>query len=82
MTDTTRTADDVLTGLDTINPKTHPPLPGGPHNRMVAARQAAESAEAELRAAVAEAREAGYSWSMVAAALDVSRQAAWERFGS
>lgn len=38
-------------------------------------------AEDELNAAVAAARDTGHSWSRIAEALGMSRQAASERFG-
>lgn len=40
----------------------------------------AKRTEAELREAVAAAREAGASWSAVGKALGVSESAAWQRF--
>lgn len=48
-----------------------------------AARAAAKVAEAnaELEAAVVAMRNAGASWSQVADAIGVTRQAAWKRFG-
>lgn len=49
--------------------------------RIIAARKQVAEAEAELRAAVAEAREAGDSWTVIGAALDTTRQAAFQRFG-
>lgn len=38
--------------------------------------------EAEVRELVSAAREAGASWSQIGAALDTSKQAARERYGS
>lgn len=49
--------------------------------RIIAARKQVAEAEAELRAAVAAAREAGDSWTVIGAALDTTRQAAFQRFG-
>lgn len=43
--------------------------------------QELHDAESALRMAVADARNANASWSYIAEALGVSRQAAWERFG-
>ncbi len=37
--------------------------------------------ERELRSCVAAAREVGLSWQQIGSVLDVSKQAAWERFG-
>lgn len=45
-----------------------------------AAGQASAGAHTELRAAVTDAREAGFSWVMVAMALDISREVAERRF--
>jgi hypothetical protein len=41
--------------------------------RIIAARAGVEESNAELRAAVRAAREAGDSWAMIAAALDTAR---------
>jgi Tfp pilus assembly protein PilF len=49
--------------------------------RILATREHITDAEAELREAVRAAREAGDSWTVIAAALDTTRQAAQERFG-
>lgn len=49
--------------------------------RIIAARRALADAEDELRAAVAAARAAGDSWTIIGAALETSRQAAQQRFG-
>lgn len=67
--------------LDAINPETHPGLDGQPWRRIIAARQAVTAAEHELREAIEEARAAGYSWTVIGAALDTTRQAAFQRFG-
>lgn len=50
--------------------------------RIIAARKALAAAERELRDAVAAAREAGDSWTIIGAALETSRQAAQQRFGN
>ncbi|WP_200952744.1 MULTISPECIES: hypothetical protein [unclassified Nocardioides] len=47
----------------------------------MAARRGIEDAEAELRAAVRAARAAGDSWAVIGAALETTRQAAYQRFG-
>lgn len=49
--------------------------------RIVRAREAVEQADAELRDAVAQARADGDSWAAIGAALGVTRQAAYQRFG-
>ena len=48
--------------------------------QIAAARDACRKAEAELRQAVAAARQAGHPWSAVAAVLGATRQAAQQRF--
>ena len=73
---------DAEQWLDQISPQTHTARDASAFRRIVAAREAVEAAEAELRAAVAAAREAGDSWTVIGAALDVSRQAAHERFAA
>ena len=50
--------------------------------RIIAARKGVEDAEQELRAAVQAARDAGDSWTVIGAALDTTRQAAFQRFGT
>ena len=47
---------------------------------IIAAAGALTTAEHELRTAVADARAAGDSWSVIGAALGTSKQAAHERF--
>jgi hypothetical protein len=76
----TRTEKD-LTGLDGVDPKTHPAKDATHFRAIIAARKRLAEAEEELRRAVTEAHEAGDSWTVIGAALDISRQAAWERFG-
>jgi hypothetical protein len=48
--------------------------------QIAAARDACQQAEAGLRHAVEEARQAGHPWSAVAVLLGGTRQAAWQRF--
>lgn len=67
--------------LDAISPDTHPGRDGQPWRRILAARQAVTAAETELRDAVDAARADGYSWTVIGAALDTTRQAAFQRFG-
>jgi hypothetical protein len=72
---------DVEEWLDSIDPATTRAYDAGPHRRMIAASRAVAEAEQELRAGVADARAAGYSWALVGASLGVSRQAARARYG-
>lgn len=69
------------TGLDTLDPATHPARDAVHFRRILAARQQVADAEQELRDAVNAAREAGDSWTVIGAALDTTRQAAYQRFG-
>ncbi|MDQ4501292.1 hypothetical protein [Sinomonas sp. ASV322] len=69
------------TGLDVVSPTTHPAREAVNFRRIIAARKGVEKADAELRAAVKAAREEGDSWAIIGAALDISRQAAQQRFG-
>lgn len=75
-----RTSHDT-TGLDTLDPAAHPARDAVHFRRILAARTHIAHAEAELRDAVKAARDAGDSWTIIAAALDTTRQAAQQRFG-
>ena len=75
-------ADHDRTGLDQLDPATHPARDAASFRRIIAARQNLAVAEQELHAAVAAAREAGDSWTVIGAALDTTRQAAQQRFGT
>ena len=79
---TMRTHEDRETGLDTIDPTTHPARDAEHFRRIIAANKALDAARRELDAAVAAAREAGDSWAVIGTALGVSRQAAFQRFGA
>ena len=48
---------------------------------VIAASEAVDRAQQQLREAVHAAREAGESWATIGAALDITRQAAQQRFG-
>jgi len=76
-----KTISSELEALDAISPATHPGRDAATFRRIIAARKQLAEAEAELRAAVAAAREAGDSWAVIGAALDTTRQAAYQRFG-
>ncbi|KLO29587.1 hypothetical protein [Mycobacterium haemophilum] len=49
--------------------------------RIIAAKEAVETAESELRAAVDAARAAGDTWAAIGVALGITRRAAFQRFG-
>ena len=76
----TRTKSDK-TGLDALDPQTHPARDAIHFRRILAARRHLAAAEQELRDAVKGARDAGSSWTVIGAALDTTRQAAFQRFG-
>ena len=76
-TKTTTTA----TGLEAITPATHPARDATHFRRIVTARQQIADAEQDLHDAVQAARSAGDSWTIIGAALNTTRQAAYQRFG-
>ncbi|MDC5697275.1 hypothetical protein OO014_08395 [Intrasporangium calvum] len=69
------------TGLDQLDPSTHPARDAASSRRILGARRSLAAAEQELRDAVRAARQAGDSWTVIGAALDITRQAAQQRFG-
>lgn len=79
MTNDTKTNDD--TGLDQLDPTTTEARDATHFRRIVAAKQAVADADDDLREAVAAARAAGDSWTVIGAALGTSRQNAFQRFG-
>ncbi|HSL57085.1 MAG TPA: hypothetical protein VK866_04515 [Acidimicrobiales bacterium] len=78
---TTKHHTDSASGLDHVDPATHRARDATHFRRIIAARQRIDEAEHELRAAVQAARDAGDSWTVIGAALDTTRQAAYQRFG-
>jgi hypothetical protein len=79
--DMTRVRSTGDTGLAHLDPATAAARDATHFRRIIAARKGIDDAEAELRAAVAAAREAGDSWTVIGVALDTTRQAAFQRFG-
>lgn len=77
---TIKTHNDSI-GLDQLDVSTHPARDAAHFRRILAARKAVADAEQELRDAVDAARQAGDSWAVIGAALDTTRQAAYQRFG-
>jgi hypothetical protein len=75
----TRTRHDD-TGLDLLDPATTPARDASHFRAIIAANEAVSEASAKLRLAVREARAAGDSWTVIGAALGVSKQAAQQRF--
>ena len=68
-------------GLDGLDPAATPTRDAAPSRRVVAARAAADDANRQLHEAIAAARAAGDSWTVIGAALDTTRRAAQQRFG-
>lgn len=67
------------TGLDSVASES---LRDASHfRRIIEARKGLDAAEKELRDAVAAARDAGDSWTVIGAALGTTKQAASQRFG-
>ena len=81
MARTQHTADAEMAALDAISPTTHPARDATHFREIIAACKAVDAAEDGLRRAVAKAREAGDSWTIIGAALGTTRQNAYQRFG-
>lgn len=77
----TRQSGGDDTGLDQLRPTVRDARDATYFRRINAAREGLAAAETELRAAVQAARAAGDSWTVIGAALDTTRQAAFQRFG-
>ncbi len=75
-------SDHDATGLGQLDPATTPARDAAAFRRILSAREGLSAAEEELRAAVRAAREAGDSWTVIGAALDITRQAAQQRVGA
>jgi len=69
------------TGLDDLDPAATPARDPTHFRNIRAARANVEKAETKLREAVDQARAAGDSWTIIGAALETTRQAAYQRFG-
>lgn len=81
MKTSTDSASDVEVWLESLDPAAVKWRDADHFRRILAAREAVEAAESDLRDAVVEARAAGDPWSMIGFALGTSKQAAHERFG-
>lgn len=68
------------TGLDGLNPMVTPVRDASHFRAIIAANEELAAADAKLRAAVRDARASGDSWTVIGAALGVSKQAAQQRF--
>lgn len=77
----TRDQDTDPTGLSALDPARTKARDAVHFRRIIAARKKLADAEQGLRDAVQAARDAGDSWTAIGAALDTTRQAAFQRFG-
>ncbi len=68
-------------GLDTLDPAATNAVDATHFRRIIAANEHLADAEAELGKAVARSRAAGNSWTIIGAALGITKQAAQQRFG-
>jgi hypothetical protein len=75
------TVSKDATGLEDLDPSVTKGRDATHFRRIIAARKQVAAAEQELIDAVVAAREAGDSWTVIGAALDTSRQNAFQRFG-
>lgn len=66
--------------LDSLDPAKLEFRDAGHVRAIIKAAEAVTAAEKELRQAVADARAAGDSWTVIGAALGVTKQAAQQRF--
>lgn len=73
--------DAEVAALDGVVPATHAARDASHFRQIIAANEALAEAEEGLRRAVADARAAGDSWTIIGAALGITRQAAQQRFG-
>ncbi|CED90686.1 hypothetical protein [Actinomyces succiniciruminis] len=78
---TTTTTSSPDTGLQSLDPARTPSRDATHFRRIIAAKKHVIDAEQDLARAVADARAAGESWTVIGAALGVSKQAAHKRFG-
>lgn len=67
--------------LDQLDPGDAAARDGKYLRHVTEAAEAAAVADAELRAAVLRAREAGETWAMIGMMLGITRQGAYQRFG-
>ena len=77
----TKRKNPDATGLDALEPGEASARDAVHFRKIIAARKKVAEAEQELRDAVQAARDAGDSWTVIGAALDTTRQAAFQRFG-
>lgn len=82
MTMKTKRKDTDTSGLSALDPSKVPARDAVHFRNIIAARKSVADAERGLRDAVQAARHAGDSWAVIGAALDTTRQAAAQRFGT
>lgn len=75
LTDKLDALHDLMRGLDDDNYPTE-------IDRVQLLRMIRDTAESTLRQAVPAAAASGSTWEQIGRALDVTRQAAWERYGA
>jgi hypothetical protein len=68
-------------GLDQVDPATHSASDATHFREIAAAAKTLQEDERRLVDAVRRAREAGDSWTIIGAALGMTRQGAYQRFG-
>ncbi|MGO8940758.1 MAG: hypothetical protein ACLP3C_32365 [Mycobacterium sp.] len=76
------TGEEFKTRLDGVDVDPAAARDAKRFRRIVAARQAAEAAQDELRAAVRAARGAGDTWAMIGEALGIGPESARHQFGA
>lgn len=69
------------TGLEDLGPAVTPAQDATHFRRIRTARAELEQPNANLHEAVDQARAAGDSWTIIGAALETTRQAAYQHFG-
>lgn len=80
-TRTRRSNDAMLAEIDAdLDNPTGPPIEGAPIRAITAKTQRLTELDMEIEGHVAEARAAGFSWTVIGEALGVSRQAARQRY--
>lgn len=69
------------TGLDELDPENAESRDASHFRELVAAAAAVRQSDERLHRAVARARQAGDSWTVIGSALGMTRQGAYQRFG-
>ena len=77
----TKTEHNIEDFLDHIEPVPTDAREASHIRRVIAANEALDATRAELKAAVQAARAAGDTWDAIVVTLEITRQAAYQRFG-